>query len=320
MSARPVAVVMAMSLSMSMSMSMSSCPSLAVPGARAAPDPTPSASASASPVSGPPSTLTARPLGSTAARSGFFERLPPGYGAGKRWPLLVFLHGVGENGDGQSQLPRVLAHGPLRAVRDAALENSTSAGAEASPPARRDPHTPPSPADAFVILSPQHRPAPVAPAVGFDCPDAEEIHAFLTFAIAHYDVDPGRVYLTGLSCGAIGGWRYLGAHLGEQVAAAVLVAGDGREAWRSRGCQLARAVAIWGLHGDADPVVPPAGTIEPMTHLMACRAASAAPGASPREQRLTVYPGVGHDSWTRTYALGAPLRDDIYAWLLRFSR
>jgi len=304
MSARLVAVVMAMSLSMSMSVSMSSRPSLAVPGARAAPDPTPSPSASPSPspspVSGPPPTLTARPLGSTAARSGFFERLPPGYGTGKRWPLLVFLHGVGENGDGQSQLPRVLAHGPLRAVRDA--------------------HAPPSPADAFVILSPQHRPAPVVPLVGFDCPEAEEIHAFLTFAIAHYDVDPGRVYLTGLSCGAIGGWRYLGAHLGEQVAAAVLVAGDGREAWRSRGCQLARAVAIWGLHGDADPVVPPAGTIEPMTHLMACPAASVAGGASPREQRLTVYPGVGHDSWTRTYALGAPIRDDIYAWLLRFSR
>jgi hypothetical protein len=57
-----------------------------------------------------------------------------------------------------------------------------------------------------------------------------------------------------------------------------------------------------------------------MTHLMACPAAAVAPGASPREQRLTVYPGVGHDSWTRTYALGAPIRDDIYAWLLRFSR
>jgi predicted peptidase len=304
---------------MAMSLSMSGCPSLAVPGARAAPDPTPSPSPS--PVSGPPSTLTARPLGSTAARSGFFERLPPGYGTGKRWPLLVFLHGVGENGDGQSQLPRVLAHGPLRALRDADSGTSTNASGSGgrSPSARRDSPPGPPPADGFIILSPQHRPAPVAPAVGFDCPEAEEVHAFLTFAIARYDVDPGRVYLTGLSCGAIGGWRYLGAHLGEQIAAAVLVAGDGREAWRSRGCQLAR-VAIWGFHGDVDPVVSPAGTIEPMTHLMACPAASVSGGAIAREQRLTVYPGVGHDSWTRTYALGGPTRDDIYAWLLRFSR
>jgi predicted peptidase len=259
---------------------------------------------------GRPGRLTPRPLGTTPAAQGFFEYLPPGYGetgtktGTKTWPLLVFLHGVGENGNGGSDLPRLLAHGPLRAIGEASARDSSS-------PAR----------DAFVILSPQHRPAAVAPTAGFDCPTADEIHAFVSFSVAHYDIDPRRVYLTGLSCGAIGGWRYLDAHLDTQVAAAVLIAGDGRPAWKSRGCQLARAVAIWGFHGDADPVVPPAGTLESLNHLVACatggRAGAGDQGG--REQRLTVYPGVGHDSWTQTYALGAN-PNDIYRWLLRFSK
>jgi predicted peptidase len=262
---------------------------------------------------GRPGRLTARPLGTTPAGQGFYEYLPPGYGEPDktRWPLLIFLHGVGENGNGASDLPRLLAHGPLRALGETSARDVRS-------PAR----------EAFVILSPQHRPAEVAPAVGFDCPTAEEIHAFVSFAVAHYDVDPVRVYLTGLSCGAIGGWRYLDAHLDDaQVAAAVLIAGDGRPAWRSRGCRLARAVAIWGFHGDADPVVSPAGTLDPMSHLIGCSTGPASGASShgerggrdAKEQRLTIYPGVGHDSWTQTYALGAN-PNDIYRWLLRFSR
>ena len=34
----------------------------------------------------------------------------------------------------------------------------------------------------------------------------------------------------------------------------------------------------------------------------------------PADLRLTVYPGVGHDSWDRTYDLSAG--HDIYSWLL----
>src|SRR6185437_12652263 len=49
-----------------------------------------------------------------------------------------------------------------------------------------------------------------------------EIASFLQFAVAHYDVDPQRVYLTGLSCGAIGGWNYLAQHLDDTVVAAAM--------------------------------------------------------------------------------------------------
>jgi len=45
--------------------------------------------------------------------------------------------------------------------------------------------------------------------------------------------------------------------------------------------------------------------------------ATAAADAAARSG-LTVYPGVGHDSWTRTYDLSAG--HDIYTWLLSFSQ
>ena len=46
--------------------------------------------------------LTAHPAGSTAAPLGYYEYLPPGYGEGEPSPLLVFLHGFGESGDGSA--------------------------------------------------------------------------------------------------------------------------------------------------------------------------------------------------------------------------
>jgi predicted esterase len=222
---------------------------------------------------------TARRLGTTAAAQGFFEYLPPGYGDGRKFPLLVFMHGVGENGNGGTDLDRVLNNGPPRLIR----QNRW--------PADRP----------FIVLSPQQR---------MGCPSAANVDAFLTFALGNYDVDEQRVYLTGLSCGGIGTWNYLARHQGERVAAVAIVAGDGRSAFRTAGCALGQ-VAIWAFHGDQDPTVPVAGATETIASLMTC------PSPPRKEVKLNIYPGVGHDSWTRTYDLTAG--HDIYNWLLSFT-
>jgi predicted peptidase len=209
------------------------------------------------------------------------EYLPPGYGNGARYPLLVFWHGLGENGDGSpASLAKLCANGPPHLLSE-----------------NRWPENRP-----FIVLSPQHP--------GTDCTTSKEIDDFMRFASAHYDVDRARVYLTGLSCGAIGSWNYLSDHLDEVVAAAVLVCGDGRSAFRKAGTALGR-VPIWALHGELDPTVPAAGSIEPMAQLNVC-----SPPAV--EAKLTIYPGVWHDSWTRTYDLSAG--NDIYAWLLSHKK
>lgn len=226
---------------------------------------------------GPSSTRhTARPLGSTGAGSGFYEYLPPNYSTvGAPHPLMVFWHGVGENGNGSTDLFRVLANGPPRLIADDQWPNNRP----------------------WVVLSPQHP--------GGGCPGVAEIQSFFAWAINNYNVDPDRVHLTGLSCGAIGSWNYLGVHLDSQVAAAVLIAGDGRNAFNNAGCNLG-AVAIWGFHGTSDPTVSPQGTIQAMNNLIACPVRD--------DAILTTYPGVQHDSWTITYDLSAG--HDIYGWLL----
>src|SRR5215467_2297320 len=49
---------------------------------------------------------------------GFYEYLPQGYSTGtKQYPLLIFLHGSGETGDGSAaQLPYVFRNGPPKLI------------------------------------------------------------------------------------------------------------------------------------------------------------------------------------------------------------
>jgi predicted esterase len=227
-------------------------------------------------------TFTARPLGSTAAASGFWEYLPPGYGDGTARPLLVFLHGIGENGSGSAgDLEAVLAHGPPQLI-----------AAHQWPGARP-----------FVVLSPQHS--------GDGCPGSTEVHDFFAFAMSAYAVDPHRIYLTGLSCGAVGSASYLGQYGAQVVVAAVLIAGQASAIWDGQGCALLSKMGLWALHGDADDTVSIDDDNAAMPKFLAC--------PQPRlDVRYTVYPGVGHDSWSQTYDLSAG--NDIYSWLLGFTR
>jgi len=213
--------------------------------------------------------------------AGYWEYLPPHYGNGALYPLLIFGHGAGQRGNGTTELPRVLKHGPPKLI-----------AADQWPEDRK-----------FIVLSVQH--------TGSGCPSSQEVDDFLTFAIGKYDVDPQRVYLTGLSCGANGDWDYLGDHLGERVAAAVLIAGNATGAFATAMCQLG-SVPIWAFHGDADTTVPPAEDGEPIAALRAC-------DPTPVDLRYTLYPGVGHDCWTMTYDLSNPA-NDIYAWLMSHQK
>jgi predicted peptidase len=243
---------------------------------------------------------------------GYYEYLPPGYGDGSS-PLLVFLHGYGEGGAGTA--------GGLQFLLGTGIPQLIASDMW---PAERP----------FVVLAPQHaypqEESHYAPCDGVEhggscamriqheqghpengsiCMTPAEVYDFLSYAIASYDVDPDRVYLTGLSCGAYGAWEYVAEYGGSQIAAMVPIAGEGRPAWETAMCRLGE-VAIWAFHGDADDVVAPAGSIDTITNLTACPPPR-------RDAELTVYPGVDHDSWTHTYDQSAG--HDIYDWLLGYT-
>ncbi len=240
-----------------------------------------------------PGQQTPRPLGSGEANMGYHEYLPASYAASGRrtYPLLVFFHGIGERGNGTDELAKVLVNGPPRLIKDGRWLDATTAP--------------------FIVISPQS---------ASGSPSADEVHALLQTLLATYRVDTARVYLTGLSAGGYTTWRYL-AKYQELVAAAVPIAGGGNP---KLACGMGQ-VPVWAFHGDADATV---GVDQSSAMVDAINACS--PGPTERA-KLTIYEGVGHDSWSRTYDLSgmdsavvSPERDpyslSIYDWLLTHTR
>jgi predicted peptidase len=186
---------------------------------------------------------------------------------GRGWPLVLFLHGIGERGTNAADVAR---HGPPKLA---------SQGRDFP----------------FILISPQ-------------CPpdrywDSPTLIALLDQIQRDYKIDPDRVYLTGLSMGGFGTWALL-QEFPDRFAAAVPICGGGNpNAFRFN---RITTVPIWAFHGDKDELVPVARSQQMIDAIQA---------AGGTKAKLTIYPNVGHDSWTRTYEDEA-----MWTWLLAQKR
>jgi predicted peptidase len=192
--------------------------------------------------------------------------LPEDFGKepGKKWPVILFLHGAGERGD---NLELVKKHGPPKRISEG----------------RKFP---------FIVVSPQ-------------CPandwwSTEKLFHLLDEIESKYEVDRGRVYVTGLSMGGFASWN-MGMEQPERIAAIAPICGGGEPvlAWRYR------SLPIWAFHGAKDTVVPLRRSEEMV------EAVQKAGG----DVKLTVYAEAEHDSWTETYD-----NPDLYDWFLSHER
>ena len=166
---------------------------------------------------------------------GFQLFVPRGaIGAGRaahaRWPLMIFLHGSGEQG---SDLALVKVNGPPRLVDDN-LDFP------------------------FVLISPQ------LPA-GLEAWDLARLDALLDWALKSLPVDPDRVVLTGLSLGGYGTWEWATARP-ERFAAIAPIAGVGDP---KRACML-KDLPTWAFHGDRDDIVPVESSFAMVQAIRAC--------------------------------------------------
>jgi len=133
---------------------------------------------------------------------------------------------------------------------------------------------------------------------------ADAVEALILDILTRDDlnVDTRRVYLTGLSMGGYGTW-HVGVQRPDLFAALVPICGGGSFVnYLPERLPRLKRVPVWAFHGADDPIVPLA---EQQRLIAALREVSEA------EVRFTIYPGVGHDSWTQTYANPA-----LYKWML----
>ena len=131
----------------------------------------------------------------------------------------------------------------------------------------------------FVVVSPQ-------------CPaeqrwDAKTLLALLDNLAAKLSIDKDRVYVTGLSMGGSGAWSLIATEP-DRFAASIPICGRGELTAATRAGRL----PVWIVVGDRD-----------RAELVAnCRELADSLQAKGGDVKLSIYSGVGHDSWTQTYA------------------
>lgn len=116
-----------------------------------------------------------------------------------------------------------------------------------------------------------------------------------------HNVDKDRIYVTGLSMGGYGTFA-LAAEAPQRFAAAVPICGGGTrmQAWKLT------TLPMWVFHGDADKVIP----VEESTRMV-----SIINQREGKNAKLTIYEGVGHNSWDRAYGDKA-----MWKWLFEQKR
>lgn len=256
--------------------------------------------------------------------------LPRGYGDNPKrsWPVLLFLHGNGERGNGLDELDYVLSHGPLYEAwiqkkdlpfimivpqlhmfgmdkKADYLANRTRAQIPVRQaegvPARDAYFTTQGEMTTGGVVTDMSTVAVTLPK-GWDKCEADLL-AMLDQVAANYAVDKKRIYLSGLSYGGFGTW-YLASKHPEKFAAIAPVVGWGHPDLMA---PIAQAnLPVWAFAGGRDTAVEKKFFYAGLNRLEELSAA---------EVRFTVHEDMAHDTWRRVYA-----GDDLYQWLLQYSR
>ena len=202
--------------------------------------------------------------------------------AGKKLPLLLFLHGAGERGnDNRKQLKncvanllKVLSANPCFLVAPQCPDGKRWVEVHWGDPRHDTPEKPSDPMGLTIEL--------------------------LAALQKELPVDAKRVYVTGLSMGGFGTWDVL-VRCPDLFAAAIPVCGGGDD---RRAAGIAK-VPQWIFHGDKDTAVPTARSRNMVEALKKA-------GGSPK---YTEYPGVGHNCWDKAYA-----EAELFPWLFSQKR
>lgn len=258
----------------------------------------------------------------TAAPYGYWEYLPSNYSEsnGQKFGLMIFLHGAGEKGNGETTLDSLINSGGWPT-------NLIAKSGKTYP---------------VIVLSPQcSEPGPNPPAhQACSWWNQARLVEFARYAINRYAVDKNRVYVTGLSMGGAG-THFLIRGMPNEIAAAIPIcaAGGGNAAQDV----ALRTMPMWVTHALDDPIVnigeskhfvnsvtaetddifsgydyAEAVSDQVATYRLSTQTHSWQKATSfnlidsDARLRFTVYRTGGHGIWSRTYA-----DDNIMNWLFQ---
>jgi len=220
---------------------------------------------------------------------GFYKALPARYDSTtKKYPLLIFLHGVGETGNGSSDLSRLLVNAVPHLLNQHTFPAQFTVNGTSY---------------SFIVINPQFK----------AWPQAADVNAMIDYATAHYRVDETRIYVAGLSMGGGNTWDY-GIAYPNRVAAIVPICGA---SWPSKDQlgNIAKAnLPVWAFHNNDAGTVRVNTTISNVDNTNSFNPAVMA--------KKTIWASGGHDAWTK--ATNPATREcdgkNMYEWMLQYSR
>jgi predicted peptidase len=206
--------------------------------------------------------------------------------AGKKYPLILFLHGAGERGNDNEA--------NLMYITDLFLNKQNR---------KKYPAyvlVPQCPKDSWWINFDRQNPGTVLQQSEKPSTAMATVIALLDEIEKNESIDKSRIYVTGLSMGGFGTWDLITRYPDRFAAAAPICGG----ADTSSAAKIAH-LPIWNFHGAKDAVVK-----VDWSHNMV-EALQAANG----NIKYTEYPEVNHDSWINAYA-----EPDFMKWMFSHTK
>jgi predicted peptidase len=205
----------------------------------------------------------------------------------KNYPLIVFLHGVGELANEKKGVSAVANVGVSRLLNQHNFPASFNVNGQAF---------------SFIVVSPQFK----------EWPKTSDVNALIDYMVEKYRIDASRIYVVGESMGGGTTWDFAGAY-SNKVAAIVPISGASYAADKT--CQNIAdgRVAVWAFHNDGDKVVSVNVSKQFIDKINGDHAEPAA--------KLTVFTSNDHDAWTK--ATDPSYKENgmnIYEWLLQYSK
>jgi predicted peptidase len=223
---------------------------------------------------------------------GFYQSVPPGWSTSTtKYPVIVFLHGIGERGNGTTELSRVKSVAIPRYISQKTRTMRYYVNGKWQ---------------TFVVVCPQL-------SSSYGSWQNFYVDEMINYAIKYLKGDPNRIILTGLSLGGGGVWKYASSSSTNASKLAAIVPICGSNGMVNASYIATHRVATWAFHSINDPRIPYSYTKAAVSKINAL---------SPLYKALLKsYTEATHSIWDRAYDQTHTYQNPhVFEWMLKQNK